>query len=62
MSALGIVQHAVMGDITLYDIFPCWRKWLLYEFFPAAIGKPAKHRNSFYFLFWYFLLQPARKE
>jgi hypothetical protein len=42
MSAFSIVQHAVMGDITLYDIFPGWRKWLLYEFFPAAICKPAK--------------------
>jgi hypothetical protein len=28
------------------DIFPGGRKWLLYEFFPAAIGKPAKQYIS----------------
>ena len=46
MSTFGIVQHAVMGNITLYDIFPVGRKWLLYDFFPATIGKPAKQYKS----------------
>ena len=54
MSAFSIVQHAVMGNITVQDIFPCGRKWLLYEFFPATIGKPAKHRDSFYRLISFY--------
>jgi hypothetical protein len=41
-STFNIVQHAVMGNITVQDIFPCGWKRLLCKFFPAAIGKPAK--------------------
>jgi len=41
-----LVQHAVMGNITLDDIFPCGRKWCLQEFLPATIGKPAKQQQS----------------
>jgi hypothetical protein len=42
MSTFGIVQHAVMGNITVQDIFPGGRTRFLCEFFPAAIGKPVK--------------------
>jgi hypothetical protein len=43
-----------MGNITVQDIFPGGRKGLLSEFFPAAIGKPAKHRDSFYRLISFY--------
>jgi hypothetical protein len=42
MRTFNIIQHAVMGNITVQNIFPRGRKRLLYEFFPSAIGKPAK--------------------
>jgi hypothetical protein len=38
MSTLGIIQYAVMSNVTLDDFFPRGRKWSFHQLFSATIG------------------------
>jgi hypothetical protein len=45
MGALGIVQHAVVDNVTADDALPLSRKRSLSQLLPTMIGQPVKYRN-----------------
>jgi hypothetical protein len=43
---LGGVEHAVVGDVAVHDLFPCSGEGCLRELFTTMIGQPVKHGDS----------------
>lgn len=43
LSLLSVTEHAIVGDITADDLFPCRGKGHFSKLLAAVIGKPFKH-------------------